>query len=697
MPDAKPHPPSGTAVVPEALTPWWRLPIVFWPLLIGVILLVGGVFGARPAWRGIKQYRAGKILEAGELLLAEDKPGQAIEKGRLALQLAPTSTRAYRLMAESLTRGGSRAALDFWQRLLATPDATPADRESFVELALQDNLLTLASGELDRLEAAPAPSPRTRLLGVRFHLLRNEPEIALTLARELLRSDPTNPTNQLALAGILQSRSDPASHLEARNLLWQTASNSPPRRIDAWENLVRGPAASREDRERIVAQLEALPSLGTRERILLAEARMLLDPSQSRAVAVATLPALAPDNDVERLAVALWLHRHRLFDLSLPFLAPNHVRNKAPLFRARIDALVGSLRMQAAYRELLESGDTLDPLESELLRLRAAQALKDDEAVGRHREQLLRAAGRDPARLRRVAEFAERNRFTDLAVDAWKRLIDDRYLGPRALRSLAALADQAGDTWAARDYTRRSAKLVPETPRLRLQLAHYDLLLGDDPARALETLEPLIQDPEIGTDARIVAALARLRAGDLERAWTSIQGVVYTNGLTPIPLRVIVAAAGSAGLTNRAVELARALPLTQLRPEERDLIRPYLILPLIRPLMLVPDTQSTNSTAGAANALPLFPLPLPLPSATPDGPLSLTRLGLPTRSGFQSPRPPPCAGGSQCHELTPSYSHDASHLRSPTRRRRRRRHPRPLPDPARRRPGPRAQNQTRDG
>ena len=28
-------------------------------------------------------------------------------------------------------------------------------------------------------------------------------------------------------------------------------------------------------------------------------------------------------------------------------------------FRARIDALVGSLRMQAAYRELLESGDTL--------------------------------------------------------------------------------------------------------------------------------------------------------------------------------------------------------------------------------------------------------------------------------------------------------------------------------------------------
>lgn len=614
MQDGNPHPPSKTAAVPEALTPWWRLPFVFWPLLIGTLLALGGIFGARPAWRLVKQHRADGHLAKGEQSLADGKFNQAIDQGRLALQLTPESPRAWRLMAESLTRAGARSGLEYWQRVLNTPEATAADRESFVELALQEGLIALASNQISRLASVPEPSPRSRLLGIRFHLLRNETETALALARDLVRRDASNPTNQLALAGILLARPDAANRDEARAVLWQLSSNTPSHRIDAWEYLVRNNSSVREDRETIAAELAALPSQGIRERILLAEVRMLLDPSQDRSIATAALTGIDPRTDPERLAVALWLQRYRLFDLSLSFLAPNHIRGKPALFRARIDALVGSLRIQTAYRELLESGDTLDPLETELLRLRAAQSLKDEEAVTRHRDQLLRAAGRDPSRVRRVAEFAERNRLPDLAIEAWKRLMEDRYESPRALRALASLADQAGDTWAARDYTRRVAKLDPANPALQLQVAHYDLLLGDDPARALEVIKPLLDNAVVGTDARFVAALALLRSGETEQAWTSLQGTVYSSGPIPTPLRAILAAVvGGVGFSNRAAEIARSLPLAQLRPEERDLLRPYLVMPLLRSRSLDTNSPGLDLTTPPATPAPASPAPTPAP------------------------------------------------------------------------------------
>ena len=580
MPDPTPHPSRAPLPVIEVDPPWWRRPLFLVPLVLVAICLVGGALGARPAWRAIKQRRANTHLVQGERLFEEGKFAKAIDQGRLALQLVPGSPRALRLMAESLSKLGARSGLDYWQQLLASPEGTVADREAYADLALGEGLLTVASNEIARLNASPSPTPRSRLLGIRFQLQRNDTNAALALARDLLRIDAANPTNGLAVATLLHTRPDWESREEARDIFWRVATNSPAYRLDAWEYLVRGPAGRREDRERIATELAGLSALGTRERILLAETRMILDPSTSRATATEALDAMEPRSDVERLGIVLWLHRFQLYELSIPILAPNHVRQKPALFRARIDALVATGRMQTAYRELLDDNATLDPFESETLRYRAATALKDDPGAQRHRDQLLRAAGRDPGRIRRVAEFAERNKLNELAIEAWKRLAEDRFESRRALHALAALADQAGDTWAARDAIRRGLKQDPKDSRLLLRAAHYDLLLGEDPARVLKTIEPLADDATLGAEARFIIALAHLRAGDHERALRSIQGTVYPGGPMPNTFRVIVAAvAGANGDSNRAAEISRSLPIAQLRPEERELVRPYLVMP----------------------------------------------------------------------------------------------------------------------
>ena len=565
----------------DVFRPWWTRRGARWVGGLLIVLTLAGLLGARPAWRLIKRYRAESMVREARTLLTEGKVVPALDRASAALQLVPEHPDGLRLMARGLARtSSSRGALGYWERVMRNAGSNDADRLEFSEVAVREGLLEVAGPSVRQLMAATNPTPRVLRLAANYHESLNHTAEALRLVRIAVAAEPDNSTNRIALARLLSTRPDAASQEEARLVFWKIIRDASSQRLEALEHLVNGPPGVRKDREDIVALLGALPNPGVAEIVIHAEGRMRLDPSLSRAIATEVLGRISNLSDADLRTVAAWLQRHNMPDLVLGLISPNRARTSQWLYGLRVDALADSGRVEAAYRELLQIEKGIDPLDLELWRFRAARKLKDEAAAERHRQQLLRAAGADAWRIRRIAEFSQQNLMRDLAAEAWKKLVNDRFESQRALRALSVLADAEGDTWAARDYLRRLAKLDPGDKSVALAVMNYDLLVGERVEETTRAAEALLSDAELEGRARFVVALGYLRLGVPERSRPLLASAMITlarGTVAPSQRAVLAAVLGSTGDKDGARRVARGIPLSQLRPEERDLIRSYVI------------------------------------------------------------------------------------------------------------------------
>lgn len=317
-------------------------------------------------------------------------------------------------------------------------------------------------------------------------------------------------------------------------------------------------------------------STESRAVIAVADARMRLDPASAREIALEALSRLQPKTDDELRWMQRWLHEHELFGRAVETLPAARAQHDLELVRLRYTGLVGVGQASAAYRESLRPNPALDEMDQELDRLHLAMASRDEAAAANHQRRVLELAHQNSVRLRRVAEYAEFRGLVPLAISTWKALAGDRLETRRALRSLIALTDGTGDTWAAREAARRLALLEPDDVHLALRVAHYDLLLGENLATALSTADGLVDHPSAGREARFVAALADVRLGRFREARAYLSDPLRVGQNLRSDLRSIgVAVLGASGDTDRARTLAGTLTGEKLRPEEQELIRAY--------------------------------------------------------------------------------------------------------------------------
>lgn len=554
-----------------------------------LVLLALGLLGvlamplARPGWRALKNWRADYFAREAKDFLAENQSGLAFERARSALQLVPDRPDLLRLNATLLSGLGSEISLGLWQRLLASGQDTLEDRLSFVETALGFDRPDLARDVIGSLETdpnAPAADRRDRLTAL-FLIRTGEPARALDFARRAHQIAPFNPTNGLLLATLLSAGTNPPGLDEARQLFRSLSRTNGPLRLEALRGWAEPRIGDRTDREAVVELLSGLPERTFAEETLLAETRMLLEPHSAATLASNLLARLPRDDwDLAALAANALLRRGRYAEV-LSLTGAGRGQMNRTLFLARYEALVGNGQGDEAYRHLLTPNAPLALYELELIRARAAQETGDLKRRDGHLKDLLRAAGDNPVRIQRVAELAEAGQTRaalEVATEAWTRLTQIPDSAANAFRHLQRLADQRGDTWTARDYARRAVRLDPRIPALGLEIAYYDLLLGDDLDRALVEAERQVAEQPADLFARAVNALAHLRLGSPERARALLdRAVLSPESMRPEILAVIAAAYGANGLEGRARELARSLPLSRLRPEEKELIRPWLL------------------------------------------------------------------------------------------------------------------------
>jgi tetratricopeptide (TPR) repeat protein len=206
-----------------------------------------------------------------------------------------------------------------------------------------------------------------------------------------------------------------------------------------------------------------------------------------------------------------------------------------------------------------------------------AKELGQPEEAARFWRQVHLAASDKPVVWLYIAQYGEKIGDLEEAAKAWRRLTQDPHLGHAAYEALIRLGEREGNTRTLREIMRQMAKAYPDEPEPRNDFAYLNGLLSEDLAAAKEAAKRLVADNPTFLAYRTTLALALWRLNETEAAAALYDGIELDWG-TVLPgwQAVRVAVLGGAGKTNLARIAAKRIPLNNLKPEERALLRPYL-------------------------------------------------------------------------------------------------------------------------
>jgi hypothetical protein len=547
-----------------------------------VLLLLAGVaayLGARPAWRKIKAYRAHRFVAEAAEHFQHENWASGFERTRAALQLAPIDPDVLRHAARAYSRLGSEIAFRYFDPLLASPSATTQDREDFAALALRVGNLDLARQQIEDLLESGNPTPRSLVLGSQLAVARRDMPNALRMARDAASRDPSNPTNHFAVAQVLSLSKRPPDLQEAKDILWPHARSEGPLRTAAITAILAIRDASRSDREEIEKILAAKSPRSIEEELLLAEVRIRLDPSTRESTADAVIEKFGRGTPEHLITTARWLNRNTLFHRTRDLVLADAAGTESALLRLRYEALVGLGDLRGAYDLLMIDKPPGNPIEVEFLRCETALRLGNQAAVESHYQALLTLAQKDPRALRALADFATRHGNRTIANEVLGILARSPRDAATALRGLIRNTDASGETWSARDYARKLAALRPDDDSVKLQATYYDLLLKENLDAASASAQALhLARPE-DYNRRAVLALAHLRRRENAKALALVSSQSSASNwfASPPGIRAVVAATfGAAGRIESATNMLNVLPIARLKPEERELIKPFI-------------------------------------------------------------------------------------------------------------------------
>ena len=545
-----------------------------WVVVI-TALLVTAYFGAPRAYRQFKGWRAQRLAVQAEQLIRENDWPHATEKAQGAFLLSRTESTALRAMARVLTHATNAAALQFWQQLRATGQATADDRRAFTEFALRTGAYEPAAGELKRLLAEAPNDPVNLWLASQLYLaLGDYPQTLIYATRAQLHA-PTNQQYQLFHSSLLFDAPETNLQAEARSRVWSLAHAPGEIGSAAQQFLARREDLTPAQRQELIALWRQQSPFGITQQLLVAEQQLRLTPERRAEILDPIVTQCRTSTAwADRNQLAVWLNQNREFARTLTALPLADALQRKELFLPHVDALA-SLGRWAELEKILDKSPT--PLELvflESFRARCALQLNKTPTATMHWNRALQAAEQNPTQLAWLTAYAEKCAAWEPAKKAARFLLAYPTDVRPTYQILQRLIQQSGTTAEMRDLIGEMLRRWPHDPALRNDFAYLNLLLVTNVPASQQTAQELVdQFPDL-LPYRTTLALAHYRLKELPAALHVYEGRQYDwRQALPGNLAVYAAVLAANSQVNEALNLTRDLLTAILRPEEFDLLR----------------------------------------------------------------------------------------------------------------------------
>lgn len=568
-----------------------------WTAVFLVVLLFA--LGTQPAYRWGKRWRARTLAAEAAGLIKEKRYPEAVEKVRVALQLAPAEPASRRAAALLVSLSGAPGAADHWKALLSLPGVTAQDRRHAALVGLGTHRLDLAEEQVILLLQASPDDLASLELATQLALQKNEPAVALAFAERLLAHDPHRAFARLNRAQLLLFKRDVAEQSGAASPLAELQASMPafppppPATAEDVRAELRGalddPAmrvsALRlliEDARRRGAQSEAVacaeelvggPGWTFDDQLLRLTVRKeaqsgRLDPS------LPTVLELAGRTSADALAMAKWLldrqEPQRLLDW-LPTL-PEPMQSEEPLRLLRADACAALGRWSEAEAGLRQGHW---PRFDVVRRASLARSVREQQQkTGFHQEwdSLLQDTKDNREGMMALLRLASGWKWVrEQEQLLWKIL--ERF--PReqwAANSLVNGYLAAGDTPGLRKVAEWLLERDPQNPVHKNNAAILSLLLSQQDEKALRLAREAHKSAPANPLFACTYAYALFRSGAPREAralMESLPPAALENPSTAAYWAVILREDGEDARAEKYAKLART---GQLLPEERKLV-----------------------------------------------------------------------------------------------------------------------------
>ena len=551
-----------------------------------------------PAAVRIKGWQARRAAAEAEALMDKDDWTRGAERVRAAFDLTATEPATLHAIARLLSQSGDNTeALRWWRKFAEVRPLTTADRRSYATAALSANELALAADQIDQLLAEKPVAASDLRLAAQLATLKGSSGAALDYAQRALRSADAPPLEVLrsALLVFLNTTPTTTAYSDTLHQFVELARHDPgpaglqalrmmaapthkPRMTNAIPSepaiVFSSSGPDFMSSAEIADKLENHPMAAAYDRLCAAGLRAQNDPEGAELRLDETIEDCRRGDSHTLAALADWLYENGQFETMLKLLPLDRVVEDRQLFLERIDALSAAGRFSHLADMLSVENPILDPMLGHVFLALAKAKLGEEASSANEWERAVETAS-TTQRCLLLAQYAEKNGLSQIADDAYDKVLKQQ---PRLRSAYAArlrLAEAMGKTEKAHQIAQKIVELWPDDTNSRMLEIYLRLLLGASEADmkiAEDEAGALLERKPENIGARMVIALARLKSGRQLAALEAVPNSLPGHSSAAPPLAVRAAALDANGWHKEAREEARKLVATDLLPEERNLV-----------------------------------------------------------------------------------------------------------------------------
>jgi len=549
-------------------------------LSIGLVVAAAvllGIFTIKPLYRLGKGWRARQLSLEAEGFITAGRWEDATLKARAAYQLMPDEPAAIRAIAhlQSAT-GDMSAAISFWESLKAINAMTRADRQQYAEDLFHMGSVAEAETENDALEAEQPNDPATLRLAARIAAARRLYGQSREYARRAHEADPGNGEGKFLLALLEYSSPGSPSRQAGLQALLELGRDRGKSGLEALTYLAGQRDLPPADVQTIIPLLKDHPLAMENQRLMALDLEIAAQPAQRDALLDRDFAQYKGADPGKKRAFGVWLNDHGEQERTLALIPLAEALTRKDLLLVHLDALASLKRWGDIEKILAGANVPLDGVYIELFRARSALELGEPTIASLHWTRALQAAAPSVEEMWFLGNYAEKIGQTDQAEIAYQSLKSNATTARSAYEALLRLAGKKGDDDATLQLLHEMLERWPHDDAVANDYTYFSLLKGNSVQEDLKMATDLVNQSPASLAHRTTLALAFYRLHDGASAMNVYAGLQIPWERVPASHRAVHAAVlGLAGHPTEARAEANAIPMEDLRPAEKELIKPW--------------------------------------------------------------------------------------------------------------------------